>query len=198
MLESLAFHPAERREPSAGEVEVELRAAGLTFRDVLNALGQYPDPDAPLGGELAGVVTAVGAGVPFAVGDAVLGVALGAFRSHVTTRADLLVRKPAGLTMPEAAALPSSFTTALYALDRLARLQPGERVLIHAGAGGVGMAAIQVAQRAGAEVFATAGSPAKRAFLAALGVPHVLDSRIARLRRPGAGARPAAAASTSC
>ena len=76
-----------------------------------------------------------------------------------------------------AASLPVAFLTAEYALTHLARLQRGERVLIHAGAGGVGLAAIQVAQRAGAEIFATAGSPEKRDYLARLGVPHVLDSR---------------------
>ncbi|MDQ3605711.1 MAG: SDR family NAD(P)-dependent oxidoreductase, partial [Gemmatimonadota bacterium] len=178
VLDSLEFHPLERRAPGAGEVEVEVLATGLAFRDVLNALGQYPGPEMPLGGEFAGVVTAVGEGVEKCrVGDPVLGMTPGAFQSFVTTRAELVAPKPAGLTMAEAAALPSAFLTAHYGLHHLARVQAGDKVLIHAGAGGVGMAAIQIARQAGAEVFATAGSPAKRAFLASLGVRHVFDSR---------------------
>lgn len=178
VLDSLEFRPLVRRAPGAGEVEVEVLAAGLAFRDILNALGQYPGPEVPLGGEFAGVVATVGEGVNgLAVGDAVLGMAPGTFQSFVTARAELVARRPAGLGVAEAAALPSAFLTAQYALHHLARITAADRVLVHAGAGGVGMAAIQVARRAGAEVFATAGSPAKRALLASLGVRHVFDSR---------------------
>jgi acyl transferase domain-containing protein/protein-L-isoaspartate O-methyltransferase len=178
VLDSLAFRPLDRRAPGAGEVEVEVHVTGLNFRDVLIALGQYPEPDAPLGGEFAGVITRVGAGVNgVAPGDVVLGIGQGAFSSHVTTRAELVARKPAGLTLPQAATVPSAFLTAHHALLDLAALRPGESVLVHAGAGGVGMAAIQVARHVGAEVFATAGTPAKRELLASLGVRHVFDSR---------------------
>ncbi|HEV2132108.1 MAG TPA: zinc-binding dehydrogenase, partial [Longimicrobiaceae bacterium] len=178
VLDSLEFQRLERRPPGAGEVEVEVVATGLAFRDVLNVLGQYPGGPVPLGGEFAGVVAAVGEGVTqIRIGDAVLGMAPGAFRSFVTTRAELVTPKPTGLSMAGAAALPSAFLTAEYALRHLARITAGDRVLVHAGAGGVGMAAIQIAQRAGAEVFATTGSAAKRDFLGALGVRHVFDSR---------------------
>ena len=111
------------------------------------------------------------------VGDLVMCVATGAFASTVVTDAALAVRVPASLTPEAAATVPIAFLTARYALAELAKLSPGQRVLIHAGAGGVGMAAIQVARRAGAEIFATAGSPHKRQLLASLGVAHVMDSR---------------------
>jgi acyl transferase domain-containing protein/NADPH:quinone reductase-like Zn-dependent oxidoreductase/SAM-dependent methyltransferase len=178
VLDSLRFEPLERRPPDAGEVEVEVIANGLAFRDVLNALGQYPGPEVPLGGEFAGIVTAAGEGVEgFVAGDAVLGSAPGAFRSFVNVRADLVARKPASLTMVEAAGVASSFLTAQYALHHLARITAGDRVLVHAAAGGVGQAAIQLARLAGAEIYATAGSPHKRAFLRSLGIRHVFDSR---------------------
>ena len=139
---------------------------GLNFSDVLKALGLYPGLDGqepPLGIEASGVVSAVGEGVDrFAVGDEVFGVAPGCFASHATTGEYALATKPTRLTHDEAATLPITFLTAHHALVRLAQLAPGERVLIHAGAGGVGLAAIQIAQHLGAEVFATAGSEAKR------------------------------------
>ncbi len=101
----------------------------------------------------------------------------GAFRTYLTTSAVHVVAKPKALSFEQAATAPMAFLTAEYALDHLARLRQGERVLIHAAAGGVGLAAVQVAQRAGAEVFATAGSPEKRAWLQSLGVRYVMDSR---------------------
>ena len=152
--------------------------AGLNFRDVLNALGMYPGEPGPLGAECVGVVSAIGAGVThLTVGDEVLGMAGGSLRSYVTTTADLMAIKPPSLSSEDAATLPITFLTAEYALNRLAGLRRGERVLIHAAAGGVGLAAVQLAQRAGAEIFATAGNPAKRELLAGMGVAHVLDSR---------------------
>ena len=157
---------------------MQVEASGLNFRDVLNALGMYPGDAGPLGGECAGTVVAVGPGVSdLRVGDAVMGLAFGSLASFVTTPAALLVRKPAALTFVEAATIPSAFMTAHHALDTLARLGAGDRVLIHAATGGVGLAALQIAQRAGAEVFATAGSDEKRAFLRSLGVKHVMSSR---------------------
>ena len=102
--------------------------------------------------------------------------------SHVTTPARRAVRKPAELTFEQAAALPIAFLTAEYALYDLARLTRGERVLIHAAAGGVGLAAVQIAQRLGAEVYATAGSPEKHRFLHALGVEARVQLALARLR----------------
>ena len=148
---------------------------------MLKALGLYPgikDAIVPLGIEASGVVTAVGEGVDrFKVGDEVLGVVPYAFASHARTAEYALVHKPKSIDHDEACTIPITFLTAYYGLVRLAQLQPGERVLIHAGAGGVGLAAIQIAQQIGAEVFATAGSDAKRDFLRSLGVEHVYSSR---------------------
>jgi acyl transferase domain-containing protein/NADPH:quinone reductase-like Zn-dependent oxidoreductase len=177
MLETLALRTAARRPPSAGEIEVRVDAAGLNFRDVLNALGMYEGPGGPLGSEFVGTVVARGDGVDVAVGQRVMGMSAGAFRSHLTVSSRAVARIPDALTTDQAATLPIVFLTAMYSLERLARLHRGERVLIHAGAGGVGLAAIQVAQRCGAEIFATAGSDEKRAYLQSLGVKHVFSSR---------------------
>src|SRR6185369_13760699 len=160
--------------PDAGEVQVEVRAAGLNFRDVLDALGMYPGDGGPLGGELAGRVVAIGEGViDFAVGDEVVGLGSGCFANRVNALACLLARKPAGVSAAEAATLPAAFTTAELAFE-LARLRPGEKVLIHAATGGVGLAAIQLARALGAEVYATA-SAAKQEYLRRLGVRHIYD-----------------------
>ncbi|MCC7360974.1 MAG: SDR family NAD(P)-dependent oxidoreductase, partial [Anaerolineales bacterium] len=181
ILDGLTLRAMPRRAPGPGEVEIAVEAAGLNFLDVLGALGARPDAvDGPLalGGECAGRVTAVGQGVTdLHIGDAVIALAPWSFATHVTTRALLAVPKPPRLTFAEAASVPVVFLTAYYALHEIGRLQPGERVLIHSAAGGTGLAALQLAQRAGAEVFATAGSEAKRDLLGQLGVAHVADSR---------------------
>jgi NADPH:quinone reductase-like Zn-dependent oxidoreductase/aryl carrier-like protein len=147
----------------------------------MKALGLYPglaEGPVPLGAECSGRITALGAGVDdLRVGDAVIAVAGFAFSSHVVTRAELVVAKPAGLSFEQAAALPIAYLTASYALEHLGRLAAGERVLIHSASGGVGLAAVQWARRTGAEVFATAGTPEKRAYLEALGLAAVMDSR---------------------
>ena len=177
-LDQLALIPAARRAPGPGEAEIRVQATGLNFRDVLNALGMYPGDPGPLGGECAGRVTAVGAGVShLSVGDEVVALANGAFQGYVTVPAPFAVRRPAVLSPAQGATLPITFLTAYHGLHRIARLQRGQRVLIHAAAGGVGMAAVQLALRAGAEVFGTAGDPQKRAAVRALGVEHVFDSR---------------------
>ena len=180
-IDRLTIRPLHRRAPAKGEVEIAVRAAGLNFSDVLKALGLYPGlagPVVPLGIECAGVLTAVGEGVDgLAVGDEVVAIAPFSFASHTTTSAVAVVKKPAHLTFEEAATIPITFLTAHYGLHYLARMQAGERVLIHAAAGGVGQAAIQICQRTGAEVFATAGSPEKRSIVTDAGVAHVHDSR---------------------
>lgn len=177
-FDALSHAALDRRTPLTGEIEVEVRATGLNFRDVLNVLGMYPgDPGNP-GLECAGIISAVGPDVDgLAVGDAVVGIAPNAFDSFVVTPADLVVAKPARISFAEAATLPIAYLTAAYGLRRLADLQPGERVLIHAGAGGVGMAAIHIAHRIGAEVFTTVGSAPKRRVLEKLGVTHIYNSR---------------------
>lgn len=186
-LDGLALRAVQRRSPGPGEVEIEVAATGLNFLDVMKALGVYPglDPDAPvaLGAECAGRVTAVGAGVEgLREGDEVVAISpsletTSLFASHVTIPAALALKRPAGLTAEQAAGVPIAFLTAQYALSHIARLSAGERVLIHSATGGVGLAAIQLARLAGAEIFATAGSPEKRAYLERLGIQHVMDSR---------------------
>jgi NADPH:quinone reductase-like Zn-dependent oxidoreductase/SAM-dependent methyltransferase len=176
-LEGLGYVPASRTAPGPSEVEIQVAATGLTFRDVLRTLGEYPG-DQSLGTECSGTVVAVGEEVRgLKLGSEVIAVAPGAFATHVTTPAALAVPKPENISFVAAAAIPSSFLTALYSLGEVAQLAAGESVLIHAAAGGVGLAAVQVAQRLGAKVFATAGNPAKRAYLLSLGVDRVMDSR---------------------
>jgi acyl transferase domain-containing protein/NADPH:quinone reductase-like Zn-dependent oxidoreductase/thioesterase domain-containing protein/acyl carrier protein len=163
------------------EVRVGVRAAGLNFRDVLIALGLYPG-DAPLGSEAAGVVLEVGSGVDdLATGDRVMGLVLDGFGPRAVTDRRMIVPIPAEWSYAQAAAVPVVFLTAYYGLVDLAGLQRRERVLVHAAAGGVGMAAVQLARHFGAEVFATA-SPPKWAAVESLGVP---TDRIASSRDLG-------------
>jgi acyl transferase domain-containing protein/ubiquinone/menaquinone biosynthesis C-methylase UbiE/acyl carrier protein len=178
LLDRLQLQPLERRLPGRGEVEVEISATGLNFRDVLMALGRYPGNSTLFGYECAGKIVALGEGVEcLKEGQRVVVMGPGSFASHMTIPNDHVVPVPDSLSDEEAAAIPSAFLTAYYALCRLGKITAGDRVLIHAAAGGVGLAAVQLAQRAGAEVFATAGSPAKRAYLKTLGIAHVMDSR---------------------
>ncbi|MCC6750534.1 MAG: SDR family NAD(P)-dependent oxidoreductase [Deltaproteobacteria bacterium] len=186
-LDALALAPLPRRAPGPGEVELVVDAAGLNFLDVLSALGMLPEAlpqaHAPLGNECAGRVARVGAGVAhLSPGDAVFGHAPGCLATHVVTDARWVVRRPERLSPAEAATMPVVFSTAYQGLVRLARLGPGERLLVHAATGGVGLAALQLAAHVGAEVFATAGSDEKRARLAELGVRHVMSSRTPEFR----------------
>jgi acyl transferase domain-containing protein len=177
-LGNLTLAAVTREAPGPGEVEIRVRATGLNFRDVLNALGMYPGDPGPLGNECAGVVTAVGPDVDdFQVGDEVIAMVNRSFATWVNAPASMTVLKPRRLTFAEAATIPVTFLTAQYSLQQLGRIRKGHRVLLHAVTGGVGMAGTQLALRAGAEVFGTAGSPAKKALARALGVHHVSDSR---------------------
>ena len=132
-----------------------------------------------LGLECAGVVEACGEAVDgLNPGDEVIAAVVGgAFASRVVASAELVAPKPRGLTFEQAATVPIAFLTAEYALNRLAHLAPGERVLVHSATGGVGLAAVQLARQAGAQVFATAGTAEKREYLESLGIDHALDSR---------------------
>ena len=178
VLEQLQWLPCQRRAPEAGEVEIEVNCAGLNFRDVLIALKMVAGRGERLGGECAGRVVSVGKGVKkFKPGDEVIAFALGGLASYVTVSADLVIHKPTSVSLEQAAALPIVFLTVLYAFRRVAALQAGQKVLIHAAAGGVGSAAVQLAKLAGAEIFGTAGSSEKRALLKSWGVHHVFDSR---------------------
>ncbi len=180
-LDDLTPRVLHRQAPPPGHIEIEVVAAGLNFSDLMKSLGIYPglgDGPIPLGAECSGRITAVGEGEhDLRIGDEVLAIAPFAFGSHVITRAELAAPKPRKWTFEEATTLPIAFLTAIYALEHLGHLSTGERVLIHSATGGVGLAAIQLARRVGAEIFATAGTPEKRAHLKEMGIKHVMDSR---------------------
>lgn len=177
-LDSLYLEPRQRHQPGPGEVEIRVRAAGLNFRDALNALGLLPPTETtPLGNECAGEIVAVGSGVTgLRVGDRVMAVAFGSAAHYALADARCVLPVPAGWSLPIAAATPVSFVSAWHGLVELARLSPGDKVLIHAASGGVGQAAIQIAQLRGAQVYATA-SPGKWGALRALGVSCLYSSR---------------------
>ncbi|MBB5937029.1 type I polyketide synthase [Streptomyces zagrosensis] len=175
----------EEPEPQGSEVRVRVRAAGLSLKDVFNVLGLHrvfaeeagTGPlELPLGQECAGEVIAAGPEASFTIGDEVMVAHLGSLRRQVTVESAQAVRKPEQLTFAQAAALPTAFLVAHHALHRLAGIKKGDRVLIHAAAGGVGQAAVRLAQRAGAEVYATA-SPHKWPLLRSQGVQHLMNSR---------------------
>jgi acyl transferase domain-containing protein/NADPH:quinone reductase-like Zn-dependent oxidoreductase/acyl carrier protein len=142
---------------ASGEVRIAVRAAGLNFRDVLNALGTYPGEAGPLGVEGAGMVIEVGPDVQMLrLGDHVMGLFRGGLATHAIADARMLAPIPSGLSFTEAATIPATFLTAFFALRDLGHLERSQRILVHAAAGGVGMAAVQLARLWGAEVFATA------------------------------------------
>ncbi|MFE0025660.1 quinone oxidoreductase-like protein 1 [Amycolatopsis sp. NPDC059021] len=178
---AIRYRGLPRRPPAEGEVEIAVDAAGLNYYDVIKALDLTPSHSgnpALFGGECAGTITSAGPGVTtFAPGDAVIACAFGAAASHVVARADHVQRIPDGWTTAEAAGLVLAAATAWHGLVQLGRLTAGETVLIHSAAGGVGLAAIQVARLVGARVVATAGTERKRAALRGLGITHVFDSR---------------------
>ena len=176
-LEDLAVQAGPPEELAAGQVRVAVAAAGVNFRDVLVALGMYPGA-AQLGAEGAGLVTEIGPGVTdLAVGGAVMGI-LGLTGSEAAVDRRLVTRVPQGWSFAEAAGVPVVFLTAYYGLSVLRGVRAGERVLVHAATGGVGMAAVQLARHWGAEVFATA-SRGKWDTLRAMGFDdqHMADSR---------------------
>ncbi|MEU4211071.1 SDR family NAD(P)-dependent oxidoreductase [Streptomyces sp. NPDC026206] len=181
----LDWAEAAEETPGPGEVLVTVRAAALNYRDVMVATGLLPSlaeegvsSEDYLGLEGAGTVSAVGEGVGhLAVGDRVFGLLLGAFSSHVRVPAEAVRPIPEGMGFSEAATLPVAFFTVQHSLKHLARLQPGETLLVHGAVGGVGMAAVQYARQVGARVIATAGSPAKRDLAAMAGAELTLDSR---------------------
>ena len=176
-LDNLQWQPIKRSVPKTGEVEIYIHATGLNFRDVLNALDLYPGDAGALGCECVGEIVAVGEGVQdLEIGQSVIAIANGSFSHYVTVNALLVAPKPENLNFSEAATLPVAFLTAYYSLHHLAKIKKGDVVLIHAAAGGVGMAAVQIAQKAGAEVFATA-SPQKWDTLRKMGVQYLMNSR---------------------
>ena len=184
-LKNLQWQVMQEPVLAADDIEIRPRAAGLNFRDVMYAMGLLSDEAVEngfsgptLGLEVAGVVTRIGIDVTgFKPGDEVVAFAPACFSSRIVTKAGSAVLKPEAWSFEEAATVPTVFFTAYYALHHLARLQPGEKVLIHGAAGGVGIAAIQLARYLGAEVFATAGNEEKRDFVRLLGADHVMNSR---------------------
>jgi acyl transferase domain-containing protein/NADPH:quinone reductase-like Zn-dependent oxidoreductase/acyl carrier protein len=175
-IDNLRLLESDVPPPDAGCVQVRVEAGGLNFREVLNVLGLYPGDPGPLGGDFAGTVTQLGDGVTgFEVGQRVYGFMHGAFATRFNVPVHVVAQLPDGLSAVAAATIPAAALTARLAFD-WAQLKPGDRVLIHAASGGVGLAAIQLAQRHGAIVFATA-STYKRATLRKLGVDYLYDSR---------------------
>ncbi|XEY26820.1 type I polyketide synthase [Candidatus Uabimicrobium helgolandensis] len=177
-IDNLSYKTINNKVLEEQEIEIEVCATGLNFRDIMNVLGLYPGDAGELGGECCGRVVNVGSKVEgLEVGDEVLGIAAGSFANRTYTYRHLVAKKPTNMTYNEAATIPITFLTAYYGLCKLASLREGQKVLIHSAAGGVGLAAVQIAQLYKAEIFATAGNEEKRSFLKSLGVEHVMDSR---------------------
>ncbi|KUI22420.1 polyketide synthase [Mycobacterium sp. GA-1285] len=175
-IDNLRLTEADVPPPGEGYVQVQVEAAGLNFRDVLNVLGLYPGDPGPIGGDFAGIVTQLGDGVTgIEVGQRVYGFMQGAFCSRFNVPLQLVAPIPKGLDAVAAATIPAAALTVRLAFD-WAQLKAGDRVLIHAASGGVGLYAVQMAQQHGAVVFATA-SKYKRSTLRKMGVKYVYDSR---------------------
>lgn len=184
-MDRLTWVGQPRRALAAGEVEIEVAASALNFRDVMFAQGVIGDEmlengftGPSLGFECAGIISRVGPGDHnVRPGDRVMAFAPAAFASHVVMRGDLVLPVPDRIDLKAAATIPVAFLTAWYGLVTQARLRRGEWVLIHGAAGGVGLAALQIAKWVGAQVVATAGTPEKRALARLAGADLVLDSR---------------------
>lgn len=180
-LDTLYFHEDQAIDVALGELEVEIdvRATGMNFKDVVIAMGQLSQPY--LGIECAGVVSRIGHSVTsLAVGDRVCAMSHGAYSTVARCPASSAAKIPASMSFETAASIPVVYCTAYYGLIDLGRLGEGEKVLIHAAAGGVGQAAIQLAKMQGAEIFATVGSPEKKKFIMeSYGIPesHIFSSR---------------------
>lgn len=175
-INNLRLAETEVTAPAPGHAQIRVTAAGVNFRDVLNVLGLYPGDPGPVGGDFCGVVTELGPGVTeFEVGQRVFGVMMGSMASRVNVPVQLIAPVPDEISDTAAASMPTAALTTLLAFDE-AKLKPGDRVLVHAASGGVGLVAVQLAQQRGATVFATA-STYKRPMLRRLDVAHVYDSR---------------------
>ena len=180
--EQMTFAEIEAPAPRAGEIRIRNKAAALNFYDILMIQGKYqvrpPRPFTP-GSEVAGVVDAVGEGVTgFAVGDRVQGMALGgAFAEMSILPAAKTFQMPAAMSFEEGAAMIVIYQTSYFALTNRTRVAPGEWLLVHAAAGGVGLSAMQIGRALGARVIATAGSEEKLAFCRSQGAEHAIDYR---------------------
>uniref|UniRef100_A0A8H7KAW2 Carrier domain-containing protein n=1 Tax=Bionectria ochroleuca TaxID=29856 RepID=A0A8H7KAW2_BIOOC len=180
-LTSLQWSPRERSRLSAGDVEVEVHAAGLNFKDVLGALNVVPYPDAGLGAEGAGVVRRVGPEVKdLKVGDRVMFLMAGAFTTHAVVPDEFCMHIPDNLSYDDAATMPAVYVTTIEALINVGSLSKGQTILIHSACGGVGIAAINLAQMVGAEIYATVSNEDKVKLLTeTYGIPRnrIFNSR---------------------
>jgi len=178
--ETMSWEDVPTPEPAAGQVRIRNHAAALNFFDILQVQGKYqikpPFPFTP-GAEVAGIVETIGDGVTeFKAGDRVLSMTHGnAFAEQSVTLASNTFAIPSGMGFSEAAAFPVVYHTSFFALQERAALQAGEWLLVHAGASGVGVSAVQIGKAFGARVIATAGGPEKLAFAKAQGADHVID-----------------------
>jgi acyl transferase domain-containing protein/NADPH:quinone reductase-like Zn-dependent oxidoreductase/surfactin synthase thioesterase subunit/ubiquinone/menaquinone biosynthesis C-methylase UbiE/NAD(P)-dependent dehydrogenase (short-subunit alcohol dehydrogenase family) len=167
------------------EVKIDIKASALNFRDIMLAMGLLSDESVEggmfgknFGMECSGIVSSAGKNVTeFKQGDEVVASSGASLAGVVNVHKDFVCKKPSNMTFEEVSTIPVAYTTAYYALIHLARLQKGERVLVHTASGGVGIAAINLIHHYGGEVFATAGTDEKREFLKSLGVKHIFDSR---------------------
>lgn len=184
-LKNLEWQQLHHSSLLPNEVDIEVKATGLNFRDVMYALGLLSDEaiengfaGASLGLEFSGIIKSVGSEVTkFKPGDDVIGFGSSCFSNRLIATEYSIALLPQSISYQGGATIPTAFLTVYYALHHLARLQPGERVLIHGAAGGVGIAAIQIAQWMGAEIYATVGSEKKREFLQLMGVKNIYNSR---------------------
>ncbi|TGV08727.1 SDR family NAD(P)-dependent oxidoreductase [Alcaligenaceae bacterium 429] len=184
-LRNLYWQQLRLPELQPSDIKIRIHATGLNFRDVMYTLGMLSDEavengfaGASLGLEFSGVVESTGNAVTdYKVGDHVVGFGSHSFGTHTISASSALAHIPDNISYEAAATIPSTFFTVYYALQHLARLEKGERILIHGAAGGVGIAAIQLATHLGAEIYATASSDEKRDFLRLMGVKHIYDSR---------------------
>jgi NADPH:quinone reductase-like Zn-dependent oxidoreductase len=179
--EVLAVRTAPDPVPGRGEVRIRAEASGINFADVSARMGTYPDAPAPpcvVGYELAGTIDAVGEGVAASrIGEAVIALSrFGAYADTVVVPEIQAIGRPAGLDAQHGAAIPVTYLTAYQMIFEVARVRPGDRVLIHQAAGGVGLAAIDLCKIAGAETFGTA-SAGKHDFVRARGLHHPIDYR---------------------
>jgi NADPH:quinone reductase-like Zn-dependent oxidoreductase len=167
-------------QPAAGQVLIDVHAAGINFADLMARLGFYPDAPKPpcvVGYEVAGTIAALGAGVDgdLSIGQRVVApVRFGGYAEKAAAGADGVVALPESMSFEQGAAIPVNYATAWEGLIRAGNVEPGERVLIHSAGGGVGIAATQIAKRAGCEVWGTA-SPGKHDAIRGFGVDHPID-----------------------
>ena len=183
-LDSFVYRKAERQIPGPDEVEIKVHYSALNFKDILKAYGTISSEitadtyyGSAIGMELTGVITGIGANVSnFLVGDEIVAAAVGAFRSYVTVSTKFVLRKPYSVNS-DGFFIHANFMTAYYSLLNIADIKPADKILIHSAAGGLGLAAIQIAKWKCAEIFATAGTHEKRDYLRSLGIECVMDSR---------------------